>query len=42
MGVPGALRHHQLPPVWSVEVEDINLLVLAVGLVRQVLVLEQV
>ena len=42
MGVPGALRHCRLPLVRSAEVEDIELLVPAVGLVLLVLVPERV
>ena len=42
MGVLGALRCRQLPPVRLVEVEDIELLVPVVGLVLLVLVPERV
>ena len=39
MGVLGARDHHQLPPVWLTEVEEVEQLVPAVGLVRQELLL---
>ena len=42
MGVLGALHCHRLPPVWLVEVEDVEQLVPVVKVVLLVLVLEQV